>query len=244
MRILAIGDIHGCRTALDHLLAFVNPLPGDLIVTLGDYVDRGPDSKGVIEKLIDLHVGGQLVPLRGNHEIMMLGAREGGRDDIRFWLTCGGVAALESYTRLGFEPTLEDVPWTHWHFIKHTCNDWYETETHIFIHANLHPERPLHEQMTEHLHWEACAPLWHRPHCSGKVMICGHTEQRNGVPLVLERAICIDTWAYGGGWLTCLDVGSGEFWQANELGETRTGILGLRGAFLNPQSEIQKPQSS
>ena len=52
-------------------------------------------------------------------------------------------------------------------------------------------------------------------------MICGHTEQRSGLPLCLEQAVCIDTWAYGGGWLTCLDVIGGEYWQANELGETR-----------------------
>lgn len=225
MRTLAIGDIHGCRTTLDHLLSFVNPLPGDTIITLGDYVDRGPDSKGVIDKLIELRVGGQLIPLRGNHEIMMLGAHEGGSDDVRFWLACGGVEAIESYSNSVSAPTLEDVPETHWHFIKHTCSDWYETDTHIFVHANLHPEKPTGEQTTEYLHWEHCAPLWHRPHMSGKVMICGHTEQRSGQPLVLEGAICIDTWAYGGGWLTCLDVETGEFWQANELGHTRTGRI-------------------
>jgi serine/threonine protein phosphatase 1 len=56
-------------------------------------------------------------------------------------------------------------------------------------------------------------------------MICGHAEQRSGLPLVLERAICIDTWIYGDGWLTCLDVSTGEFWQANELGQTRSGCL-------------------
>lgn len=235
MRTLAIGDIHGCRTALDHLLAFVRPLPGDTIVTLGDYVDRGPDSKGVVDKLIELHVGGQLISLRGNHEIMMLGAKQGGADDIRFWLACGGTQALESYCAPGEFPTDQHIPDTHWHFIKHTCNDWYETDTHIFVHANLHPERPMGNQTTEHIHWEALAPLWHRPHCSGKIMICGHTEQRSGVPLVLERAICIDTWAYGGGWLTCLDVMTNEYWQANELGETRTGIIGLQSAFPNPQ---------
>ena len=225
MRTLAIGDIHGCRTALDHLLAFVKPLPGETIVSLGDYVDRGPDSKGVIDKLIEMHVAGQLIPLRGNHEFMMLGSKKGGGDSIRFWLACGGAPTLESYVSPGQYATHEDIPATHWHFIKHTCDDWYETDTHIFVHANLHPERPLGEQTTEHLHWEALTALSHRPHVSGKVMICGHTEQRSGRPLVLERAVCIDTWAYGGGWLTCLDVTSGDYWQANELGERRTGNI-------------------
>ena len=225
MRTLAIGDIHGCRTALDHLLAFVDPKPGETIVTLGDYVDRGPDTKGVIDRLIQLHIGGQLVPLRGNHEIMMLGAKEGGKDDIRFWLTFGGIEAMSSYVSVGRYSTLEDIPSTHWHFIKHTCYDFYETATHFFVHANVHPDIPLRDQKTEYLHWRGLSPAEHRPHCSGKVMICGHTEQRSGIPLRLVSAICIDTAAYGDGWLTCLDVESGGYWQANELGETRRGII-------------------
>jgi serine/threonine protein phosphatase 1 len=72
MRILAIGDIHGCERAFDSLIAAVDLQPEDRLVTLGDYVDRGPDSKGVINRLITLHDTGQLVALRGNHEVMML----------------------------------------------------------------------------------------------------------------------------------------------------------------------------
>jgi serine/threonine protein phosphatase 1 len=227
MRTLAIGDIHGCRASLDHLLAFVDPKPGETIITLGDYVDRGPDSKGVIDRLIGLHVAGQLVPLRGNHELMMLGAQQGGQDSLHFWLTCGGVQTLESYVPAEQIPTPDDVPATHWHFLRHTCVDWYETDTHFFVHANVHPEKQLDEQTTEFLHWESFAAGWHRPHCSGKVMVCGHTQQRSGVPLNLGSAVCIDTWAYGGGWLTCLDVTTGDFWQANELGATRRGNINV-----------------
>src|SRR5689334_4749079 len=74
-RILAIGDIHGCARALDVLLAAVAPTPADLIITLGDYVDGGLDSAGVIDRLIKLPVTHRLVPLRGNHEEMMTDAR-------------------------------------------------------------------------------------------------------------------------------------------------------------------------
>jgi serine/threonine protein phosphatase 1 len=224
-RILAIGDIHGCRTALDHLLNLIKLRPGDQLITLGDYIDRGPDSKGVIDRLIPLHVAGQLVPLRGNHELMMLGAKEGGLSELGFWLHCGGAEALLSYAEPGKDPTLEDVPATHWHFVKHTCLDWYELDSHFFVHANVHPGLPLDQQLSQFLHWEILKPLWHIPHCSGKVMICGHTQQKSGEPLNLTSAICIDTWAYGGGWLTCLDVMTGEYWQANQLGETRMGKL-------------------
>jgi serine/threonine protein phosphatase 1 len=236
MRTLAIGDIHGCLTALDCLLAFVKPLPGDRIITLGDYIDRGPNSKGVLDRLIELSQSGQygeLFPLRGNHELMMLGAKEGDRDALSFWLRFGGLEALQSYAPKGESPTTElteHIPPKHWHFIEHMCDykNKYETKTHIFVHANLHPGRSLDEQTSEHLHWETLSPRTHRPHMSGKVMICGHTEQRSGIPLVLEKAICIDTWVYGNGWLTCLDVDSGRYWQANELGATRQGMIEMR----------------
>ena len=63
------------------------------------------------------------------------------------------------------------------------------------------------------------------PHESGKVMVCGHTSQKSGVPRNIGHAVCIDTWACGRGWLTCLDVGSGRYWQANQRGETRASWL-------------------
>jgi serine/threonine protein phosphatase 1 len=75
MRILAIGDIHGCTIAFDTLLANLQLQPSDLIITLGDYVNHGPDSKGIINRLIALHDTGQLVALRGNHELAMLAAQ-------------------------------------------------------------------------------------------------------------------------------------------------------------------------
>ncbi len=223
-RVLAIGDVHGCLTALDTLLGFVRPGPADQIVLLGDYVDRGPDSKGVLDRLVELRRSYEVVGLRGNHEIMMLGARLG-RDDYRFWTGFGGAEALESYAGVDGAGTLDDIPDSHWQFVEGRCVDWYETETHIFVHANLYPDLPLAGQPTHWLHWQTLSPALHRPHRSGKTMVCGHSEQRDGRPLVLDRAVCIDTWAYGDGWLTCLDVATGEFWQANELGQTRSGRL-------------------
>ena len=74
-RTLAIGDIHGCSRALDALLSAVSPATDELIITLGDYVDRGLDSAGVIDRLIQLDRTHRLIALRGNHEEMMMDAQ-------------------------------------------------------------------------------------------------------------------------------------------------------------------------
>ncbi len=218
MRTLAIGDIHGCTRALDTLLAEVAPRPDDLIVTLGDYIDRGPDSRGAIDRLLALHRTHRVVSLRGNHDFMMMESRADSQAEYE-WLRCGGRETLASY---GSPGTLDDVPPEHWHFLE-GLRDWYETATHFFVHANVYPDMPLDEQPTFMLHWEKIYGA--RPHESGKIMVCGHTSQRSGKPLNLGHAICIDTWVYGQGWLTCLDVVSGQVWQANQAGKKRTGWL-------------------
>jgi len=222
-RLLAIGDIHGCSRALDALLLAVKLEPSDQLVTVGDYVDRGPDSRGVLDRIIDLHGSGRLVALRGNHELMMLHARSSS-DSLLFWLAVGGQQALESYARPGQAARLDDISEAHLRFLRASCVDWHETERHFFVHGSVTPDSPLDLQPSALLHWEMCTPQT-PPHCSGKVMVCGHAEQRGGWPLVLDHAICIDTWAYGGGWLTALDVLSSQIWQANQQGETRKGWI-------------------
>jgi serine/threonine protein phosphatase 1 len=220
MRILAIGDIHGCSQALRTLLDCVVRGPDDWVITLGDYVDRGPDSYGVIEQLLALHRTGRLVALRGNHEEMMLSARKN-PTCLDGWLACGGAQALRSYSRHGGPGNLDDVPGEHWHFLENTCVDWHESDTHIFVHANVRPETPMNAQLALMLHWGVIDRSNSVPHCSGKVVVCGHTQQRSGVPLNLGHAVCIDTCAYGKGWLTCLDVTTGRIWQANQEGRLR-----------------------
>ncbi len=221
MRTLAIGDIHGCSQALRTLLDAVRPAGDDRVIALGDYVDRGPDSYGVIEQLLELHRAGRLVALLGNHEEMMLRARES-EEALAEWLVCGGKQALASYSPRGDAGRLDDVPDEHWHFLDAICAEWHETATHIFVHANVCPDLPLEEQPDYMLRWEAIDRDYSAPHCSGKVVVCGHTQQRSGLPLDLGHAVCIDTWAYGKGWLTCLDVATGRLWQANQAGRVRT----------------------
>jgi len=228
MRTLAIGDIHGCLRALDALLEQVDPQRGDLVVTLGDYVDRGSDSKGVLDRLVALGACCRLVALQGNHDRMMLAGRED-TEHFREWLECGGKRTLESYqAREDWEAFATAIPTRHWRFLQDDCVPYHESATHFFVHANVYPDLPLAEQPDYMLYWETLEAVKWRPHESGKTMICGHSVQRSGHPLVLDHAICIDTWVYGDGWLTCLDVEAEVYWQANQRGETRMRNLGFR----------------
>jgi serine/threonine protein phosphatase 1 len=222
MRTLAVGDIHGSAGALDALMAVVQPTPADLLVFLGDYVDRGPDSKGVIDRLISWQQSLRMVCLRGNHELMMVRARRD-RTELKMWLSVGGVEAVNSYSVNG-RTSLDNVPTEHWQFLEEGMYDYFETETHLFVHANLYSEYPLEEQPELMLFWEFLAePVRHE---SGKIMVCGHSTQRTGLPRAWPTTVCIDTGAYNPkGWLTCLDVTSQKYWQANQRGETRTGDL-------------------
>jgi len=219
MRQFAIGDIHGCLTALQVLDRELRFGEGDTVVTLGDYVDRGPDSRGVIEFLIDLRSRCRLVALRGNHEIMMLRARED-RSALLNWIACGGDTTLDSYGATDFQ----DVPGFHWDFLARTVR-YHETGNDFFVHANVISDLPLKDQPDSHLFWEHIRGEM-RPHVSGRRMVCGHTPQASGLPLNLGHVVCIDTHACGGGWLTCLETGSCLYWQADEKGDLRRGGLG------------------
>ncbi len=223
MRTLAFGDVHGCLTALDTVLKLVQPTQEDRLIFLGDYIDRGPDSYGVLERILELRRTYDVICLTGNHEIMMQSARE---DDgmYRAWLGYGGEEALESYPREPWEdPHLDKVPERHWLFLDEICRPYFVDDDHIFVHANVLPNLPLEEQDNRTLYWEKFTN--HGPHFSGKTVICGHTSQKSGWPLNVGHSVVIDTWVYGEGWLTCLDVRTGHFWQANQEGKHRLGML-------------------
>jgi len=95
-RIIAMGDVHGCSKALATLIEAIQPTQQDTLVFLGDYIDRGPDSRGVVEQVIALGERCTVVPLLGNHEEMLLAALEG-QSELDFWMKFGGMAALTSY---------------------------------------------------------------------------------------------------------------------------------------------------
>ena len=224
MRTLAIGDIHGCRAALVALMKAVKPTGDDRLVFIGDYVDRGPDSRGVIDWIIANDLGCEIVALRGNHESMMLQAPS--EEWLFFnWRSCGGDATLISYEIDDDAGWDERIPDAHWEFLSRT-RPFFETKTHVFVHASVDPDLPMEQQDEHRLLWTPCVGM--APHCSGRTVVCGHTAQTSGQILDCGHYVCIDTAAYGGQWLSCLDVESGDYWQANEVGETRSGNIGTQ----------------
>jgi serine/threonine protein phosphatase 1 len=215
-RLVAIGDIHGCSMALASVLRAVRPSKDDTLVVLGDTIDNGLDSRGVIDLLIELEGCCRLVVVLGNHEEMMLSARHN-RKSLEFWLNCGGLATLDSY---GFGARLSDIPKRHWQLLER-CIPFFETETHLFVHANYLPELPLAGQPGDVLRWRSLDDSVPGPHFSGKVAVVGHTPQISGELLDLGHVLCIDTFVQGGGWLTALDAITGKIWQADERATVR-----------------------
>jgi len=216
-RTLAIGDIHGSDVALNTLLAELTISPDDTVVVLGDAVDRGPGSRQVVDRLLQLSQQCRLVFILGNHEQMLLDAL-GGTGPIEPWLRYGGTATLFSY---GGDP--RKIPPGHLDFLRSGL-DYWESASELFIHANLEPGVPLEDQHEEWLRWTHLSGN-ETPHPSGKRVICGHTPQKEGVPIVLPGWVGIDTYAWGSGWLTCLDCDSNDYAQANQAGHSRTGSL-------------------
>ena len=214
MRTIAVGDIHGCAKALRTLLERIDPQADDQIVFLGDYVDRGPYSRNVVEQILELRARCQVIPLRGNHEIMLLGILMSGLSP-DLWLNGGGRATVSSYGG-----SLEKIPPDHLDFF---CNlhAFHETDDAIFVHANYLPDRPMAEQPDQRLYWDHLSGLIPRAHESGKRVFVGHTPQASGEILDHGHLICLDTCCFGGRWLTAMDIDSGEVWQTNFHGHAR-----------------------
>lgn len=218
-RLLVIGDIHGFLTPLNLLLDHLKPDLEDTLVTLGDYIDRGPQSKDVLLKLIHLKPLTNLKMLIGNHDLMFL-------ESIHFkrfntdWLLYGGLQTLESFGVVLANPDFELFDANIVDFLKSECSRYWEDEKHIFVHAGVDPSLPLDQQTDKLLFWDKLDPNF-SGHQSGKKVVCGHTRQTSGQPLNLKNLLCLDTNVYGGGWLTCCDLNSMEYWQANALGEFR-----------------------
>ena len=192
------------------LLKQIDPGPTDTIVTLGDYVDRGPNTNGVLNTLIELSTRCRLIPILGNHDEMMMRA-ESDPKSFQNWLMIGGQVALNSY---GPGLQTEAIPIEHFDFLR-TCRPYFETETHLFLHANYFPDVPISQTKNHTLRWLSLRDhIPSRAHCSGKIVIVGHTPQSQ--VLDLDYLIGIDTGCAMGGRLTALDVDTKQSWSSTE----------------------------
>lgn len=210
-RTLAIGDVHGCAKALQELLEFTKVQANDIVVMVGDYIDRGPDSRGVVDQILELRERCHLVTLLGNHEHMLLELVRGNLL-ADFWLNCGGQETLDSYGG-----SLDGIPAEHLEFFQQ-CERWYETEENIFVHANYDPQLAIEDQPDQLRLWEHISINVPPPHVSGKTVVVGHTPQLSGLVLNAGHLLCIDTFCFGRGCLTALNVLTGDIWQVNRFG--------------------------
>ncbi|MBC8318965.1 MAG: serine/threonine protein phosphatase [Desulfobulbaceae bacterium] len=208
-RTYVIGDIHGCYDKLTDLLDKISPDSAhDTLVFLGDYIDRGPDSRKVVEKVLELQqTFPRVIPLMGNHEQMFLAALTGRENE--FFLKMGGDATLASY---GIKPPYNrriasEIPLTHIHFLQNLLLLW-EDERYIYVHAGLEPGVHLSQQSARWCCW-ARENFITTTYDYGKQVIFGHTPFDK--PHIDPYKIGIDTGAVYGGELTCLVLPDMEF---------------------------------
>lgn len=215
-RTIAVGDIHGCATALKTLLAKLKLTAQDTLVILGDVIDRGPDSRDVLEQLLAVRQSCQLVPILGNHEQMLLDVIDG-QMPLQSWLVHGGAETLDSY---GVGAALAEMPQEHIDFLC-TWGDYHKSADHFFAHGNYLPKKKLSKQPWEEMRWRSLKYFMPGPHHSGRIAVLGHSANKQGKVVNLGHLVCIDTYCHGGEWLTALEPATNKIWQADEAGESR-----------------------
>ena len=242
MRTLVVGDIHGKRVLFERLLEQIEYKPGaDRLVLIGDLIDRGEDSRGVVERAIQLkeEAPETVSIIRGNHEVMMLSAlAQPGSEEVELWYINGGIETLQSY--LDEEGNLA-IPEEHCNFIA-DLPTWIEDEHAIYVHASLVEDGSggfFHPQETP----DHPALIWARnrhffAEYRGKTVVFGHTitgmlfGEREKVWL-RDSLIGIDTGAYLTGVLSAIELPSRKVFSVSEaeleekgqaVGETKKKI--------------------
>jgi Calcineurin-like phosphoesterase len=211
-RVYAIGDVHGCASRLDALHAQIRddlatrPVAEPTVVHLGDYVDRGEDSAGVLARLLNPSWPGpapRVVNLMGNHEEMMLAALlAGDGDSIAQWLANGGANTLQSF---GISPRTGTADWS-----RQVPGDllalvrglglFHRQGGYVFVHAGLRPGLPMEKQVRDDMLWLR-EPFLSTTGSYPGVVVHGHTPER--APSIRPHRIGVDTGAVMGGVLTC-----------------------------------------
>jgi len=228
-RVLAVGDIHGMYEKLIKLMDKINFVPeDDLLIFLGDYIDRGPDSGKCLQYIYDLQqtCPNSVVCLMGNHEVMMTSyfMQKSGSyhnlivDYADSWLENGGFATMKQLDELGTETKERLVTWAS------NLPVQFRFQEFIFCHAGIDPDVPLEVQNEYDMLWRR--QQWWEQYRGKEIIVVGHTPvqkvkksgqgRKTPKPLFLPNNIIMcDTGAYmPGGKLSCVDVLSRGVWQA------------------------------
>ncbi|EGA88410.1 serine/threonine protein phosphatase [Planococcus donghaensis MPA1U2] len=221
-RLLAISDIHGELELFNELLERIEyDAAVDQLILLGDYVDRGPDSKEVLERVIELKRQGAII-LRGNHDQMMLEAAAEKPCAKENWVRNGGLATLHSY-----DPSIQNTTLPvngifggHVEFIKE-MDYYHETDDYIFVHAGVQPGVSPHETDPYLLLW--IRQEFHTGYSGNKTVIFGHTPtfvlrgtENYDVYFGDNQIIGIDGGAVYGGQLNCLELPSKKLYSVRK----------------------------
>lgn len=227
VRVYAIGDIHGCDAQLASLLERIDADdrarggPPATLIFLGDLVDRGPNSAGVVARLLDLSARrGDCRFLMGNHEEVFLKALSGDLKALRFFIRIGGIETLmsygisaEAYRSADFVELMDMaqacVPDAHLRFVA-AFEDLIELGDYVFVHAGIRPDVALADQKPSDLRWIREEFLGVARRDAEKVVVHGHTIT-DTVSLGGHR-LGIDTGAYTGGPLTAIGLEGRDQW--------------------------------
>jgi diadenosine tetraphosphatase ApaH/serine/threonine PP2A family protein phosphatase len=207
--VYAIGDIHGSLQKLRDLIARCQRHADGraaAFVFLGDYIDRGPDSSGVVELVMQMQARskGRVIALKGNHEAVAIDIIDGKADaaNAAIWLREGGVATLRSYgVRTAHELPNEHVAWMRSLPLHH------DDGCRFFVHGGIDPEKPLDAQTDHDLLWMR-EPFLSDPRDHRRLIVHGHTPQSTGMPDLRSNRLNLDTGAVFGGPLTAAAFGA------------------------------------
>ena len=222
MNFFAIGDIHGCLSQLTSLHKNIlnydkfNPR-NDLLIYLGDYIDRGKYSKEVIDQILKLKNNNiKTINLMGNHDEFMIDFILNKKNNIKNWVNFGadqtfrsyGVEVVE-YIKDGFDDEVVDklrntllnkMDNTHLDFFKN-LEISYSSENYLFVHAGIDPDKKLSEQSEKDYLWSRSEKFFSKDFKSEKIIVHGHTPEENIINDAFR--INIDSGCYFSGKLSC-----------------------------------------
>ncbi len=209
-----IADVHGHGTALDALLGYMELTATDRVTFLGDLVDGGSDSRGVLDRVMSM--GAQAQTVLGNHESMLLAAMTD--DDVaRHWLRYGGDRTLASFG----VARAEQIPKRYRQWLL-SLPLWIEEANYVFVHAGVDPKLPLADQTEQTLLWQHHNDP--QPLSSGKTLVTGHRPRSQ--PVLLDHHLSLDTGIACGGLLTAIELP--EVWGDSVRDMIQVDAMGAR----------------